>query len=43
MVEILKLIIAMSILVTKRLLMVVTYHFFPKDETNQISWMNGWW
>jgi hypothetical protein len=36
-VEICKPIIAMGILVTKGLLMVVTYHLLPKDEANGIS------
>jgi hypothetical protein len=36
-VEILRPINAMGILVTKRLLMVVTYHLLPKDEANGIS------
>jgi hypothetical protein len=36
MVEILKLIGAMGIIIVKRLLMVVTYHFLPKDKANEI-------
>jgi len=36
-VEILRPISAMGILVTKGLLMVVTYHLLPKDEANGIS------
>jgi len=33
---------AMGILIIKRLLMVVIYHLLLKDETNYISYMNGW-
>jgi hypothetical protein len=36
-VEIPKLIIVISILITKGLLVIITYHFLPKDEINRIN------
>jgi cell division protein FtsL len=42
-VNFLELINVMGILLTKMLLIVVTYYLLRKDITNRISYMNDWW